>query len=72
MQITRKSVISGIQRTFDIPVDPEHFVAWQSGLGNIQDLMPYLSADHREFILSGITPEEWNDAFSETEESECI
>jgi hypothetical protein len=71
MQITRKSVISGIQRTLDIPVNPEDFILWQSGLGNIQELMPYLSANHREFILSGITAEEWERAFSE-EADECM
>lgn len=68
MQITRKSVISGIQRTMDIPVNPEDFIAWQAGYGNIQDLMPYLSLEHREFILSGITAEEWNEAFAEVDE----
>jgi hypothetical protein len=68
MQITRKSVISGIQRTMEIPVNPEDFMAWQAGYGNIQDLMPYLSLDHREFILSGITAEEWDAAFAEIED----
>lgn len=68
MQITRKSVISGIQHTKEIPVNPEDFMAWQAGYGNIQDLMPYLSLDDREFILSGITAEEWNAAFAEIDE----
>ena len=70
MQITRKSVITGIQRTMDIPVNPEDFMAWQEGHGNIQDLMPYLTDDHREFILSGIIAEEWEAAF--VEENQCI
>jgi hypothetical protein len=67
MQITRKSVISGIQRTMDIPVNPEDFMAWQAGHGNIQDLMPYLSTNDREFILSGITADEWDSAFADIE-----
>jgi hypothetical protein len=67
MQITRKSVISGIQRTMDIPVNPEDFMAWQAGHGNIQDLMPYLSMNDREFILSGITADEWDSAFADIE-----
>jgi hypothetical protein len=66
MQITRKSIITGIQRTMDIPVNPEDFVSWQSGYGNIQDVMPYLSDVHREFILSGITAKEWDEAFLES------
>jgi hypothetical protein len=65
MKITRKSAITGIQRTLDIPVNPEDFMSWQAGYGNIQDLMPYLSDDHREFILSGITAAEWDEAFLE-------
>lgn len=68
MQITRKSVISGIQRTMEIPVNPEDFMAWQAGYGNIQDLMPYLSRDDREFILSGITAGEWEAAFAGVED----
>lgn len=66
MQITRKSAITGIQRTMDIPVNPEHYVLWSEGYGNIEDLMPYLIDEHREFILSGITLKEWNQAFLES------
>jgi hypothetical protein len=65
MRITRKSVISGIERTLDIPVNPEDYVAWLQGYGAIQELMPYLNANDREFILSGITSEEWHSLFSE-------
>ena len=63
MEITRKSAISKIQRSLDIPVNPEDFIAWQAGYGSIDDLMPYLTIEHREFILSGITPKEWDEAF---------
>lgn len=68
MRITRKSAISGIERTRDIPVNPEDMIKWQAGYGNIQDMMPYLNDDDREFILSGITAEEWDKAFKETAE----
>jgi hypothetical protein len=65
MLITRKSVISGIERTLDIPVNPEDYIAWLDGNGAIQDLMPYLNAADREFILSGIISEEWDSLFSD-------
>jgi hypothetical protein len=65
MLIKRKSVISGIERTRNIPVNPEDYAMWQKGYGNIQDLMPYLNDNDREFILSGITAGEWDNAFSE-------
>lgn len=65
MLIKRKSVITGITRSRNIPVNPEDLIAWEQGYGNVQDIMPYLNDDDREFILSGITPEEWDSAFSE-------
>lgn len=68
MYIKRKSVISGIERTRSIPVNLDDYMAWQAGLGNISDLMPYLTDTDREFILSGITEEEWNEAFAELDE----
>lgn len=45
-----------------IPMTGEDFdaayAAWQNGK-NIQDAFPMLSADVREFIKTGILPEEW-------------
>lgn len=63
MKITRKSVITGTQRTRDIPVNPEDMVSYSSGLGSMDDLMPYLNYIDRDFILSGITQKEWSVAF---------
>ena len=68
MYISRKSVISGITRTRYIPVNPDDYLAWKSGVGSVQELMPYLNDNDREFILSGITADEWEDAFSESYE----
>jgi hypothetical protein len=71
MQIKRKSVISGIVRELNIPVNPDDYAAWQAGHGNIQDMMPYLNERDREFILSGITKDEWNSAFQELHDDEA-
>lgn len=68
MIVKRKSVLSGIERTRDIPVNPEDMLLWETGAVNIQDAMPYLNDDDREFILTGITQEEWNNAFSNADE----
>ena len=69
MRIQRQSVISGIVTSRDIPVNPTDMLEWEAGLGNIQELMPYLTVDDREFILSGITKEEWNSVFAEQKET---
>ena len=67
MLIRRISAISGVTRTRDIPVNPEDMMLWSQGGVNIQDAMPYLNDSDREFILSGITDEEWDDAFADDE-----
>ena len=65
MQITMTSMISGKTTTRDIDVEPEQVAAWQNGM-LIQDVMPELSAPDREFIMSGITQEEWDGIFKDS------
>ena len=64
MQITRRSQMTGVERTLDIDVTAEQIDAWQRG-ALIQDAMPHLSVDDREFIKTGVTAEEWDQAFSD-------
>jgi hypothetical protein len=61
MIIKRTSSISGIAREKDIPVNPDDYMSWKMGLGGITDLMPYLSSEDRDFILAGITKDEWRE-----------
>jgi hypothetical protein len=70
MWIKRKSILTGVERTRNIPVNPDDMAAWETGLGNIQELMPYLNDTDREFILSGITAKEWDEAFAEASAEE--
>lgn len=58
MQITRKSPFSGKTNTREIDVTADQLDRWRAG-GLIQNVMPHLSADDREFLMTGITPEEW-------------
>ena len=62
MLITRTSPFSGNTNSMEIEVTQEQLSSWESGV-LIQNAMPNLSADEREFIMTGITPEEWNSAF---------
>lgn len=59
MLITRRSMLTGAVNTLDIDVTDEQMADFQSGT-KVQDAFPSLAAPLREFILSGITPEEWN------------
>ena len=62
MKITRKSAITSKENTMEISVCPLKYSAYIEGNmeGKIQDLFPELNDDEREFLISGITPEEWN------------
>jgi hypothetical protein len=64
MLITRQSPFSGKVHTWDILVTEEQLARWRGG-DRIQDAMPYLTPDEREFIMTGITPDEWNATFGE-------
>ena len=62
MLITRQSPWSGKVRTLDIPVTYEQLYEWGRGT-LIQNAMPNLTADQREFLMTGITAEEWDELF---------
>lgn len=63
MIFIRTSILSGITRTKEFDVTDEQYNAWVSG-ALIQNVMPHLSFDEREFLISGTTAEEW-EAFTE-------
>jgi hypothetical protein len=66
MQITRRSILSGTTRTLDLPVTQGQLDRWTAG-EYVQVAMPHLSADEREFIMTGVTAEEWDATFGEGE-----
>lgn len=64
MLIKRISMISNIEHEMEIDVKEEQIKQWQEGM-LIQDAMPQLTADEREFINTGVTSEEWDKFFGE-------
>lgn len=66
MYITKKSQLSGQEHTMDLNVTPEQMARFEKRRETgeyVQTIFPHLSAPEREFILSGITPEEWDEVF---------
>ena len=68
MQIARVSSLTGMSHVRDINITVEEYLAWENAGDNddkrfIQNAFPRLSAGDREYIKTGITPAEWNDAF---------
>lgn len=62
MVIIRKSIVSGKTRAFDLDITMEQIHTYEGG-ALIQDAFPNLTADEREFMMTGITPEEWEETF---------
>lgn len=64
MRVERVSAFTGRIRTMTLAVSPEQLARWRNGM-LIQDAMPHLSADEREFLLTGATPGEFGSLFSD-------
>jgi hypothetical protein len=62
MKIVRTSPFSGKTHTWDLPVTEEELRLWENGKP-AQYAFPHLSANQREFIMTGITPDEWEETF---------
>ena len=62
MLITRTSPISGTTHSLEVNCTLEQLAAWEAGT-LIQDAMPDVEAPLREYIKSGITPQEWVETF---------
>jgi hypothetical protein len=62
MKITKVSKMTGREHTREIAISGEQLARWKGG-AYIQDVCPHLSPDDREFLISGVTPEEWAAAF---------
>ena len=59
MKITRKSSLTQREHTMEVPCTQKELDNFNAGM-YIQNAMPNVSAELREFVLSGITPEECN------------
>jgi hypothetical protein len=53
------------QRTYSLAIDPDDMKRWQER-ELIQKAMPYLSANERELLISGICGKCFDETFKET------
>lgn len=66
MRIEKRSAVSGVVRVMDLPITEEQLRRWENG-ELIQNVMPNLTPDEREFLMTGITATEWDDMFKADE-----
>lgn len=65
MLITKTSIFTGKVHQMDLPITQEQLDSYGTRDVLIQDAFPNLSPAQREFLMTGITPDEWNKVFGE-------
>lgn len=65
MKITRTSPLTGKVNVMDLPITTEQMGRWRFDGELIQDAMPHLTKEQREFLKTGYTPEDWKAMFPE-------
>lgn len=60
MLITKISPFTGKENTMEINVTEEQLDSYYQGHKTIQEAFPFLTASEREFIMTGITDEDWS------------
>lgn len=66
MLVTRTSQLTGKTHSLDLDVTKEQMQRFDNRIANgeyVQTIFPHLPVEFREFILTGITPQEWNETF---------
>ena len=66
MLIAKTSSLTSRTHEMEIDVSDKQLALWMEG-ALIQDVMPNLSPDEREFLMTGITPAEWNEMFAQSD-----
>lgn len=68
--LMRFSDLTGNKNVMSIRLHPAEYLEWAESCPrrDVQDFFPHLSSAEREFILTGITPDEWNSVFANTSE----
>lgn len=72
-RVTNTCSLTGELGYMDLPVSEDRIAAFMdagpSQRGLIQDVFPELSADEREFVMTGILPETWERLFNQSDET---
>lgn len=66
MLVTRKSNLTGKIHTQDLPITQEQLWDIETREKPIHQAAPYLVPEHRDFLLTGVTPSEWYQALCQS------
>jgi len=71
MIVRRENIFTGRVRELELDVTQEQLDRWQNG-ELIQNVFPHLSVDEREFLMTGIIGEEWNELMEDLVRDEFV
>ncbi len=69
MKVTKQSPLTGREHTMDILITQDQLDRWNNG-ELVQQVFDNLTDSEREFLISGIPEEEWNEYITSSEEEE--
>lgn len=64
--VTKQSPLSKVYHTATLVMTDDQYYNWQGG-ELIQNALAHLTAEEREFLMTGITPDEWGETFGDEE-----
>jgi len=62
MLVKRKSILSGKLNEMELDITQDQLDRFMEGKELIQNILPNLNGTEREFLISGMTGEEWDQA----------
>ena len=68
MIISMRHPFNGQFNTMDVNITREQYNRFIEGKENIQTIMPNITADEREFLISGLLPDEFDQLFNNDNE----
>jgi hypothetical protein len=66
--VTKISMLTGKLHSLTVRMTEEQYNTWWKGRALIQNTLPDTTADEREFLMTGITSEEWDTEFTKEED----
>lgn len=59
LRVVKISPVTGTPNEMLLELTPYELEAYDNGMGHVQDMFPHLDSDEREFLISGMTPADW-------------
>ncbi len=67
IRVVKTSPLTGLENSMTLDITQDMIDDWKGGM-IIQDAMPHIQPHEREFLISGLTQEDWDDMMSESDE----